>query len=83
VGGQIRLLFATRYSLLAAVLPVANCQSPFTILYSPLAIRYSPFAAVFGSAGASPSHFVPSPVPRPTPPSVSVPCPIFNPNAQL
>jgi hypothetical protein len=45
------------------------------VYYSPLAIRYSlPFyqslfaiRCHFGSAGASPSHFVPSPVPRPTP----------------
>jgi hypothetical protein len=29
------------------------------------ATRYSPFAAVFGSAGALPSHFIPSLVPRP------------------
>jgi polyisoprenoid-binding protein YceI len=49
VGDQSRFPFATRYSLLAAVLPVANRQSPFTICYSPL-------AAVFGSAGNSLSH---------------------------
>jgi hypothetical protein len=54
-------LFATRYSLLAAVLLVANCQSPF--------------AAVFGSAGASPSQFrPPSRVPRPV--LFFVPCPM-------
>jgi len=41
VGSQSRLLFATRYSLLAAVLPVANRQSPFAVHYSLLAIRYS------------------------------------------
>jgi hypothetical protein len=37
-------------------------ELPFapTVLF---AIRYSPFAAIFGSAGASPSHFpVPCPV---------------------
>ncbi len=33
---------AVYYSPLAAVLPVANRQSPFTIRYSPLATRYSP-----------------------------------------
>ncbi|MFA0735697.1 MAG: hypothetical protein OGMRLDGQ_002197 [Candidatus Fervidibacter sp.] len=33
-----------------------------TTRYSPLAIR-----CCFGSAGASPSHFIPSLVPRPTP----------------
>jgi len=40
-------LLATRYSLLAAVLPVANRQSPFafTIRYSPFATRrrFAPF----------------------------------------
>jgi len=40
-------------------------------------IRQSPIAAVFGSAGASPSHFIPSPscVPRPVPFLFLVPCP--------
>ena len=37
-----------------------NQVLPTVIRYSPLAIRF-----LFGSAGASPSHFVP--VPRPTP----------------
>jgi hypothetical protein len=42
---------------------------------SPFAIRQLPIAAVFGSAGASPSHFISSRVPRPSPHSVSVPRP--------
>jgi hypothetical protein len=100
-------------SLIAAVSPVANRQSPFAVVLARqehhppdlftfgragaqpskdwqnwrahllmrrkfsavqkhrppklFATRYSPFAAVFGSAGASPSHFIPSSVPRPTP----------------
>jgi len=42
----------------------ASPDATFVILTaSPLANLYSPFAAVFGSAGASPSHFTPSFVP--------------------
>jgi hypothetical protein len=42
-------------------------HSLFAIRYLPFTIRYSPFAirCRFGSAGASPSHFIPSRVPRP------------------
>jgi len=58
-----KILFATRYSLFAAVLP-------FVVHYSLLAIRYSPpfpdlpicrfhdLPISFGSAGISPSHDV-------------------------
>jgi hypothetical protein len=46
-------LLATRYSLLAAVLPVANRQSPFAFT-----IRYSPFATRCG--------FAPFPFPKRT-----------------
>ena len=35
--------------------------------HPPVANRQSPFAVVFGSAGTSPSQFIPSLVPRPTP----------------
>jgi len=69
---------AIRYSLPFYQSLIASRRSLFAIRHSLLAIRRH-----FGSAEASPSHFVPSPVPRPTPPSVSVPCSIFNPNAQL
>jgi len=55
------------------------CHSQFTTRHSLLAIRssllttrYSPFAAVFGSAGASPSH-------SPCPVSI-VPCPLSHAN---
>jgi len=52
-------LFANRHSL--------SHQSLIASRYLPLTIRYSPFAARcrFGSAGASPSQFFPSLVPRP------------------
>jgi hypothetical protein len=54
-------LLATRYSLFAIrYSPVAICRSLF-------AIRHSLLAAVFGSAGISPSHFS---MPH-------VPCPMF------
>jgi len=62
VGGQSRFPFATRYSLLAAVLPVANRQSPLAVHYSLLAIRYSPSFSV--RQEPRPPIF---PVPRPTP----------------
>jgi hypothetical protein len=53
-------------------------EKPFAIRYLLFTIRYSLFATRcrFGSAGASPSQFIPSPVPRPTTRSVSVPCPV-------
>jgi len=43
-------------------------HSLFASRYLPFTIRYSPFAirCRFGSAGISPSHFIPSRVPRPS-----------------
>jgi hypothetical protein len=68
----VQLLKAEKFLGSARALPsrktFANRQLLFAVHYSLFAIRHSPFATHcrFGSAGALPSQFIPSPVPRPT-----------------
>jgi hypothetical protein len=61
-----------------SISPVAIRQSPFAAV-SLIAIRQSPIAVIFGSAGASPSHFSrlrpASHAPRPILFPFPVPCP--------
>jgi hypothetical protein len=65
----VQLLKAEKFLGSARALPSRKKQSLIASCYLPFTIRYSPFATRcrFGSAGASPSQFIPSPVPRPTP----------------
>jgi hypothetical protein len=58
IGACTTLPSSFHFHLAIRYLPVAN-RYRFTN-------RYSPVAVVFGSAGASPSHFISSLVPRPT-----------------
>jgi hypothetical protein len=70
--------FAIRYSPLLSTThhPLPFYQSLIAAVSQLADLPISRFADKFGSAGASPSQFIPSPVPRPTTRSVSVPCPV-------
>jgi hypothetical protein len=69
-------LFATHRLLSTAHHPLPFYQSLIAAVSRLADLPISRFTDKFGSAGASPSQFIPSPVPRPTTRSVSVPCPV-------
>jgi hypothetical protein len=50
---------------MSSLTAIGACTTLPSSFHFHLAIRYSPIAVVFGSAGASPSHFISSRVPRP------------------
>ena len=68
--------FATHHLLSTTHHSLPFYQSPLAAVSRLTDLPISRFADKFGSAGASPSHFIPSLVPRPTTRSVSVPCPL-------
>jgi hypothetical protein len=68
--------FATHHLLSTAHHPLPFYQSLIAAVSRLADLPISRFADKFGSAGASPSQFIPSPVPRPTTCSVSVPYPV-------